>query len=93
MLGLKDVDKIFIQCPACKNRIVEFQITKSNQDLIEENIKPVITKILIVCCDCNVNIETIEIRGQFYIGAGQDNVMLEICDSDEFDLTIRAKLK
>jgi len=93
MLGLKNCGNHIITCYVCNNCLIDFQITKTNEDLIDENIDPIITKTLIICEKCNNGIETL-IRGKFYIGAGQENIGFEIDeDPKDFDLVIRARLK
>ncbi len=51
-LGLKDCGNINIECNKCNNKLIIFQITKTNEDLIDENLNPIITKALIVCEKC-----------------------------------------
>lgn len=92
-LGLKDCGNRLITCYVCNNCLINFQITKTNEDLVESNINPITTKVLIVCEKCDNGIETL-IRGQFYIGAGQENIGFEIDENPkDFDLIIRARLK
>jgi hypothetical protein len=95
-LGLKDYPIKSICCKTCSINLVDFQITKSNEDLVEENLNPITTNISIICNECNYK-ETIKIRGQFYVGAGQENVAIDIIESvdysDKSSLIILAKLK
>jgi len=93
ILGLKDRGIISVCCNKCKNNLVDFQVTKNNIDLVEENINPISTNALIICDMCKTN-NSINIKGQFYIGAGQENISLETKDSDrDYDLIILARLK
>lgn len=98
-LGLKDYPTRNVSCKNCNINLVDFQITKSNEDLVEENVKPINTRALIICNTCDYR-EKVEIRGQFYIGAGQENLTIDIIecgtlkeDEKKSDIIVLAKLK
>lgn len=93
MLGLKNRGSKNISCQQCGNGLVDFQIVKTNEDLIDENLKPIITKIKVVCTKCNITSEEITIKGQFYMGAGQENVFLDPNDDGNGNMLILAKFK
>jgi len=92
MLGLKNRGTKCVTCCQCGNGLVDFQITKTNEDLIDQNIKPSKISIDVICTKCNTT-EQLTVEGQFYVGAGQENVFLEYENERENSLTILVKFK
>jgi ssDNA-binding Zn-finger/Zn-ribbon topoisomerase 1 len=93
MMGLKNRGTKNVSCPQCGNGLVDFQITKSNEDLIDENISPIKTIAKVICGKCNITSEEVTVKGQFFVGAGQDNVFLDVADGAKGEMVITARFK
>lgn len=77
LLGLKDRGCKIIKCDNCSKDLMVFQITKNNQDLINEGNKPVFTRVMVLCCLCDNESKVETIEGQFYTGAPNDKMGFE----------------
>jgi len=77
-LGLSDHGIVSATCSQCKKDLMIFQLTKTNEELVRENIQPITTKIAVFCERCNHINQVITIKGQFYPGCANDETRFEI---------------
>lgn len=77
-LGISDKGNITASCSKCKKDLMVFQLTKTNEELVRESKEPITTKLAIFCESCNHINEVIQIKGQFYPGAANDQTKFEI---------------
>lgn len=90
LLGLKDKGKINIDCADCGKQLMVFQICKTNEDLIKDGLSPIKCKILVCCGLCGGQSLIIEVNGQFYPGAPNDQMGFENIENNAAcDFTFR----
>jgi len=77
-LGISDKGNIVASCGKCKKDLMIFQLTKTNEELVKESKEPITTKLVIFCESCNHINEVIQIKGQFYPGAANDQTRFEV---------------
>lgn len=77
-LGISDKGNIVAACNKCKMNLMVFQLTKTNEELVRENKNPITTKVAVYCERCKHINGVIQIKGQFYPGAANDQVKFEI---------------
>lgn len=90
--GLKNRGQVIVNCADCGKELMVFQIVKDNNDLSGEGLKPVNTKVVVLCGDCNGKSYSTTISGQFYPGAADDKTNFEPVDSDDdrYDAVFKA---
>lgn len=76
-LGITDKGTIIASCNKCKENLMIFQLTKTNEELVKENKNPITTKIAIFCENCKHINKVVSIKGQFYPGAISDQIKFE----------------
>ncbi len=80
---LKNRGKIHIDCADCGQKLMVLQITKNNEDLVDENLKPVSHKVLVKCGECNGKSYIHQVDGEFFPGAAEDNIIFEPVGGDD----------
>lgn len=94
-LGLQDRGSVSISCPDCSSKLMVFQITKNNNDLIAEKLDPIETRVVVLCDICGSKSYVTTIEGQFYPGAPDNNMgfePIELKDLHRCDVVFRAWL-
>jgi hypothetical protein len=79
-LGLYDHGTIVASCSSCKKDLMVFQITKTNEELVRENIQPITTKVAVFCEKCQHMNKLMLIKGQFYPGCANDKTKFDVSD-------------
>lgn len=80
---MKDYGCLIGKCDLCKRELLKFQITKSNEDLIEESKNPISTTLRVKCESCNFLNDPIKIDGQFYPGSVEDSIRFDVIEAEE----------
>ncbi len=76
-LGLQDRGKIEIECADCGKSLMIFQITKDNNDLVNDGKDAITNQILVKCGFCGGRSYSTTINGQFYPGLPNDDMYFE----------------
>ena len=77
--GLKDRGKVRLECADCGRALMEFQITRSNEDIaaLDNSPGPVTTVVQANCGLCGGKSYQRTIEGQFHYGPADDSLLCE----------------
>ncbi len=85
---IKDRGQIDIDCADCGLKLMTLQVTKNNEDLVNEGMNPISHKVLVRCGECGGRSYIYDVNGEFYPGSATDNIIFEPVDGEDSDCDI-----